>query len=92
MDIKYINEFVDKLYYGDEMCINYKGVRYFIQGWSNKNKFYLNMVNYDDDTGKYIFEHVSSSMKECADVFLNSKLWDGKKFLEIASEVEWSDW
>ena len=92
MDIKYINEFVDKLYYGDEMFIKYKGIRYFIQGWTKEGKSYLNMVDYDDDKGKYIFEYVASSMKECADIFLNSKLWEGKTFLEIVNDVEWADW
>ena len=50
------------------------------------------MVDYDDDKGKYIFEHVASCMKECADIFLNSKLWEGKTFLEIVNDVEWADW
>jgi len=27
------NEFLDRLNYGDELWIKYKGVVYFIQGW-----------------------------------------------------------
>lgn len=32
------SEFLDHLYYGDELWIKYKGVVYFIQGWYDKKK------------------------------------------------------
>ena len=33
----------------------------------------------------------TNSVKECADKFLEAKIWDGKSFWEVESEMEWVD-
>ena len=39
-----INEFIDMLYYGEEIVFTYKNRKYFIQGWYNKKEEKATMV------------------------------------------------
>jgi hypothetical protein len=90
-----INEFINMLYYGEEIVFTYKNRKYFIQGWYNKKEEKATMV-LDDVTEltehDYIWKYSANTMRECADVFLASPLWDGKDFLQIQENVTWSDW
>lgn len=90
-----ITEFIDQLYYGQEIVFVYNEYRYFIQGWWSDNKKEASMVLTDmesDPSSGYLWEYHSDSMKECAEAFLISPIWDGKDFLQIQESVIWSDW
>ena len=90
-----ITEFIDQLYYGQEIVFSYKGRKYFIQGWWNDDKSETTMV-LDDVTeeheGDYIWEYHASKMSECAKAFLAAPIWDGRDFLQIEKDVLWTDW
>ena len=97
-----VNEFVDGLYYGDEMYFIFRGRKYFIQGWVEGSLHYL-VLDYDYETEpfdpkksegnkyKYIWEYSSTDSNECVQAFLNAPLWDGKKFYDVESEITWAD-
>lgn len=90
-----ITDFIDQLYYGQEIVFVYKRKKYFIQGWWSDDKRMTTMVLEDvsDDAAEgYIWEHHASNMRECAEAFLSAPIWEGKNFLQIEKEVTWSDW
>ena len=90
-----LSEFIDQLYYGQEIVFLYKGNKYFIQGWWSEDKktttLVLEEVNKNSSDG-YIWEYHAAKMSICAEAFLSAPIWDGKDFLQIESEVTWSDW
>lgn len=45
-------------------------------------------ANSDED---YVWQCTRKTMKECADDFLHSEIWNGNSFLQIEKEVRWFD-
>jgi len=90
-----IVEFIDKLYYGEELVFTYRNRKYFLQG------FYIDdlktAIMQLDDVSEipfkgFIWEYQSNSMRECAEAFLNTPLRDGKVFIDIQEDITWADW
>lgn len=88
-----ISDFIDQLYYGGELVFEYKGSRYFIQGWTeaDRNIMVLDLVS-QEKFKSYLWTHEAQTMKECAESFLDAPLWNGKTFIQIQEDVTWSDW
>lgn len=91
-----MNQFMDCLSYGGEIDILYKGSKYLIEGYCTEDKIYHLFVYKYEENGKtedeMIYEIESTnSVKECADQFLEAKIWDGKCFWEVEKEMEWVD-
>ena len=90
-----VADFIDQLYYGQELLFLYKGKKFFIQGWFNKEGdeavMALEEVSEAPFSG-YIWEIRSKKMRECAEAFLAAPIWDGLNFRQIEKEVEWTDW
>lgn len=87
-----ITEFVDKLYYGEELLFEYDGKEYFLQGWTNPSEAIMVIDIQDGKPFKdYLWKCIKPSIRECAKEFLNSKLWSGKTFMEIQREVTWKE-
>ena len=88
-----ITEFMDKLYYGEEIVFEFGSTKYFIQGWKEKETcvMVLDTVSENRFQG-YLWQYQAKSMKACADAFLSAPIWDGKDFLQIQDSVIWSDW
>lgn len=90
-----ITEFIDQLYYGQELVFLYKNKKYFIQGWWSEDKTEATMVLTDesaDDFVGYLWESHDVKMSVCAEAFLVAPIWDEKSFLQIEKDVTWSDW
>ena len=53
-----LTEFVDKLYYGEELEFEYLGKRYFLQGWSEDNSSRMTLDAIDQGPfEKYVWEY-----------------------------------
>ena len=90
-----ITEFIDQLYYGQEIIFIYKEKKYFIQGWwsDDKNKATMVLTKVSEKPfKKYVLEYHANKMSVCAEAFLSAPLWEGKSFIEIHEDVIWSDW
>ncbi len=87
-----ITEFMDKLYYGEELLFEYHNRTYFIQGWIKDGMAYMVLDEYGDKPfERYLWECNNTTMRECAEMFLEAKLWDDNDFLQIEKEVIWKD-
>lgn len=87
-----LTEFMDKLYYGEELEFEYLGKYYFLQGWSEGNisKMTLDAIDHSPFK-KYTWECNCDSMRECAEAFIQAPIWEGKSFLQIENDVTWID-
>lgn len=87
-----ITEFLDKVYYGEELFFEYQGIDYFLQGWNKDGEavMVLDILN-QAPFKEYMWECSKASMKECAEEFLNSNIWDGKNFMQIQRDVTWKE-
>lgn len=90
-----ITEFIDQLYYGQEIVFIYHEKKYFVQGWWSDDKseatIVLTEVNEKPFEG-YLWEYHADKMAACAEAFLKAPIWDGKDFMQIQEEVTWGDW
>ena len=91
-----VNEFVNNLYYGQEMNFSYADKQYFIQGWKENNIFTIELyqiIPLTTSEGYCIWKNNSVNPQECVNDFFNVKLFDGKSFWEVEQEIEWLyDW
>ena len=85
-----VKDFIDGLYHGDEMLTEYKGIRYFIQGWYKDGQNHLEICTYDDPE-IYSWECDYEEPEKCVEEFLKVPHWDGKTFQEVEPELAWID-
>jgi len=90
------SEFLDHLYYGDELYLKYKDCIYFIQGWVHDIEGARSpkiMECYRSCNGSYdeIFHTEKNSMYECAQQFLQEKIFEEKTLQEIEKDATWVD-
>lgn len=88
------NEFIEGLYYGDERFYVYKGVKYFLQGYTENDQHVLELyaieVHSEDDEFHWSLcsgKHDPYPVKG----FEEAKIFDGKSFWEVEDEIEWVD-
>lgn len=86
-----INEFVDKIHYGDELVFLYKGNKYFLQGFKENGVCTLYLDRWVPPAGDYLWKKDGDAVSFPVDDFLNAPIWDGKRFWDIESEIEWVD-
>lgn len=84
-----VNEFVNHIYYGDELWFVYKDTKYFLEGLciDGENKLHL----FEMKEGGTDFSWPVSGHKYPAESFLNTKIFDGKTFWEVEKDIEWVD-
>ena len=84
--------FINDLHYGYGMNFSYKNRKYYIEGFYKENKYRLELERFVPFLKDFLWEYKSEdSLSECAKEFMKSKIFDGKTFAEIESEVEWLD-
>lgn len=87
-----INDFIEKLNYGDEVIFIYEGMKYFIQGYKNNDgRFTLYLDRWEPPSNDYIWIGVGTDIDYPVSEFLTSPIWNGKTFMNIESDVEWVD-
>lgn len=84
-----VREFVDHIYYGDELWFLYQGKKYFLEGWSTGGSLDLYLYEMTDNGKTYTWK--GSSAHYPVDTFLEAKIWDGKSFWDIEQDIEWVD-
>ena len=86
------NMFINDLYNGQEMNFLYKERKYFIEGSYTDSTYCIELYRFVPLLKNPLWIHSSKNdMSECAKEFMKSKIFDGKTFAEIESEVEWLD-
>lgn len=84
-----VYEFVDRIYFGDELWFLYKGDKYFLEGWYDDGRLDLYLYKMTGDGEKYVWKGGASQYP--VEEFLNAKIWDGKSFWEVEQDLEWVD-
>ena len=84
-----VQEFVDHIYYGDELWFRYKGRLYFLEGWSNENHLDLKLYEMRENGKEYSWK--GDNKKYPVDEFINAKIWNDKTFWQVEQDIEWVD-
>lgn len=87
------NEFMDKIYYGNEIEFKIGGITYFVQGSQNNGKYYLTVDYWTTTDGSepqhdYLLSIECDSADERLKQFEEAKIFGGKNIYEIDSSVE----
>ncbi len=83
-------EFIDGLHYGDERFFLYNGDKYFIQGYYDDDNPMLELCIIEADNN-FEWRAISENNNYPVEEFENAKIFNGKTFWEIESEIEWVD-
>lgn len=87
-----IDEFVDKLWGGEEVIYTYNGKKYFSQGYTQENgEYHFELAMWEPKT-EVLWEIDGHTNQESLDAFLKEPLFDGKTFWEAEKEMEWVDY
>ncbi len=86
-------DFMDKIYYGDEIEFNMKGITYFVQGYKAQGSFFLTVDYWSSTDGResdhdYLFSIKCNSADERKRQFENARIFDGKTIYEAESCIE----
>jgi len=86
-----IDEFVQKLWEGQELEYVYNSKRYFSQGYNLDDGTYRFELQLWEPEAKMLWEICGHSHQESFEAFLKEPLFDGKTFWEVEKEIEWVD-
>lgn len=84
-----VSEFVNHIYYGDELWFVFEGKKYFLEGWSEDDILELCLFEMTENGATYVWK--GDSKKYPAELFLEAPIWNGKTFWEVENEIEWVD-
>ena len=73
-------EFIDGLYYGDERFFNFKGCKYFIQGYYVQGRPMLKLYMLEPTDSDFEWQAISEN-----------ESYPGKTFWQVEQEIEWVD-
>lgn len=85
-----IDEFMDKLWSGEELIYLYKGKKYFSQGYFEDSKYVFELQMWEPQT-KILWQISGHSNQDSLEAFLQEPLFEGKKFWDVEKEIEWVD-
>ena len=85
------SEFLDHLYFGDELYIEYQNDIFFIEGWYEEKKCIIQCTIVSSNPLQLLYETSAKTMIECAHNFLEQPLFGGKKLQEIEQQAKWVD-
>lgn len=88
-----IGEFMDKVYYGDEIEFILGDTTYFIQGNHRDDKFYLTVDYWKYTDGNepnhdYLLSLICGSAEERINKFETAKIFDGRTIYEAEKDIE----
>lgn len=86
-----INEFMDKLWGGEELIYTYNGKKYFSQGYTQDDGSYRFELQLWEPRVETFWEVIGLTRQESLEAFLKEPLFDGKTFWEAEKEMEWVD-
>lgn len=86
-----IDEFVDKLWSGEELIYTYNGKKYFSQGYLLDNGQYRFELQQWEPEGKMLWHVEGLTHQKSFDVFMELPFFDGKTFWQVEQEIEWVD-
>ena len=87
-----MRDFIEGLNIGKEMAIVFRGERFLIQGWRKNDHARITVDSLDKPhDNEYLWSFCADSMSQCADAFLEARLWDDKVFGDAEEEVRWTD-
>ncbi len=85
------NEFIDKLWGGEEVIFTYNGKKYFSQGYiTNEGKYRFELQLWEP-SAEVLWSIEGFSRQESLDLFMSEPLFDGKRFWDIEKDIEWVD-
>lgn len=84
-----VYEFVDRIYYGDELWFIYDGKKYFLEGWLDNNTLNLYLYEMTENGETYIWQGDAKNYP--VDAFIKAKIWHGKSFWEVEHDMTWVD-
>ena len=86
-----VNEFIGGLYYGDERFFLYDGNKYFLQGYYVEGKPMLELYIIENPEMDFEWRVISENDEYPVEEFENAKIFNGRSFWEIETEIEWTD-
>jgi len=96
-----LQDFIDSLYYEDQLVL-LNGKRYYFIGCSfgknenGKNEFEMRVDSYphfeNEDDSETIYSVTGATAQECMDQFLSDKIIDEKTFFELEKDMTVIEW
>lgn len=86
-----IDEFVDKLWGGEELIYTYDGKKYFSQGYILDNGQYRFELQEWEPKEKMLWYVEGLTHQKSFDDFMKLPIFNGKTFWQVEQEIEWVD-
>lgn len=87
-----IDEFIDKLWSGEELIYTHNGKKYFSQGYVLENGQYRFELQQWEPEGKMLWYVEGLNNQSSFDMFLKQHLFGGKTFWEAEQDITWVDY
>ncbi|MCR5848535.1 MAG: hypothetical protein K6G75_10515 [Lachnospiraceae bacterium] len=85
------DEFIEKLWGGEEVIFVYNGKKYFSQGYNTDDGKYRFELQLWEPSVEVIWSIEGYSRQESLDLFMAEPLFDGNKFWDVEKSIEWVD-
>lgn len=87
-----IDEFVDKLWSGEELIYIHNRKKYFSQGYLLEGGQYRFELQQWEPEGKILWYVEGLDHQKSFDTFMEQPLFDGKTFWQVEQDIEWVDY
>jgi len=89
------NDFLDRIYSGQDTIFIFKGIKYWFQGYAMPNDagWHMEIFQYQPKPSRdnWFWIYDGKNIEECFEAFVKSCIFVGKTFWEAENEIEWVD-
>lgn len=88
-----VNDFVNRIYSGQDTVFVFEKNKYWFQGYSNDTGgWHMEIFQIEpSENNGYLWTYEATDIEQCLYAFENAPIWNGKTFWEIENEIEWVD-
>ena len=85
-----VNDFVDRISYGDELIFTFHGRKYFLQGYHDLGGLWTTYRDRWEPPADDCIWVGKCDLHFPVEEFLRQRIWDGRTFWEAQEEMEWA--
>ena len=87
------NDFLNRIYSGQDTIFIFHGIKYWAQGYNNiDGGWHYEIVQYQPPDDSFLWLIDTDSIDDCFKAFLDACIFDGMKFWEAEKEIHWVDY
>ncbi len=86
------NDFLNRIYSGQDTVFVFKGIKYWAQGYNRSNGgWHYEIIQVQPLSENRLWMCDTDTIDDCFKAFIEAPIFDGHRFWDIENDIQWVD-